>query len=172
MINTVEVFGNYSGNFSRRYSNIVRGIKLRIKSTVSSLQNIDLSQNPDIDQVKYVLLNMLNWSDSRILGKRNEIYRLLSLIDQSLPYISNMDLTNRALSSSRSAARSATTVSGNVLKPLRAGKAEINKKDPKAKYSKKLIPPKTSGITDYMPWVIVGGIALVVILGGKKLTKR
>ena len=174
MISTAETFGNsYSLRKPVNSGRIATGIKLRIQRSVSALQNLDLSQYPEIEQVKYVLLNILsNWPDWQIMQKRKEVYRLLSTIDQYLPYLSNMELTSRATSVARASGRSSTTVSGDAGKPSRAGKAQINKKNPKAKFSKDLAPPKLSGLTDYMPWLIIGGITLVVVLGGSKIAKR
>lgn len=152
---------------------VAAGIKLRIGRMVSALFNVDLSRYQELEQAKYFLINVLNtWDSANIVANRVILFRLLSLIDQYLPQLSDMDLTARSYSAARSSASSASTVSGNAVKPPKAGKAQINKKNPKAKFSKQLLAKNTSGITDYMPWIIIAGIALVVLLQGKSIAKK
>lgn len=148
-------------------NNVIQGIKLRAGRILQNLTSMDISQNPELQNGVNVLSKIVNgqMDSMNVFSNRSKLYGLFDELEYGLNQLNDYSIT-RASSGGGTNRGGASTVSGDVSKP---GKAMSTGK--KQRNSKELMKPKTS-ISDYLPYLIIGGVVLLVMFSGQKAIRR
>ena len=147
--------------------NIIQGIKLRANNILRSLYNLDTSNDPVIERSKALLEYIINsGSPNYIYRSRNMIYKLFSELEYSINQLENSSALTKSYSGMRSRGVSVSTVSGDIpRKAMPSGKKQKNSIELRKK-------EHGINISEYLPYIIIGGIGLFALYSGKKTIRR
>lgn len=147
-------------------NNVIKGIRERAGRILQNLMRMDISQNPELQNGANVLSKIVNGqTDSmNVFSNRSKLYGLFDQLEYGLNQLNDYSIS-RAYSGSSNRG-GASTVSGDVSKPGKAMKTGIRQKN-----SKELMKPTTS-ISEYLPYLVIGGVVLLVMFSGQKAIRR
>lgn len=151
---------------SPQRNNIIQGIKQRAGRILQNLLRMDISQNPELQNGANVLSRIVNGQTDamNVFTNRSKLYGLFDQLEYGLNQLNDYSISR--VSSGGGARSSASTVSGDVSKPGKAMKSGIKQRN-----SKELMKP-TNSISEYLPYLVIGSVVLLVMFSGQKAIRR
>lgn len=148
-------------------NNVIQGIRQRAGRILQNLMRMDISQNPELQNGANVLSKIVNGQTGsvNVFSNRSKLYGLFDQLEYGLNQLNDYSIS-KAYSGGGTNRGGASTVSGDLLKPGKAMKTGVRQKN-----SKELMKPTTS-ISEYLPYLVIGGVVLLVMFSGQKAMRR
>lgn len=160
---------------SANYTNSISGLKVRAKELLQSLSNVDSLNDPLIEKSKATLNYFLyKASPNRIYNSLRMLNQLMNELEYSIDQLNIYPGLQRG-TSGMSRNTVSNTLSGvskttNKVVPFKAMPNTKKRKTLSAKEISELKNP-TTDFTSFIPYVVIGGIGLLVLYSGKKYSK-